>query len=62
MSRALDIVPPDLYEAGRIMASYGFALGLKRERYEASLEMFAGALAISRRRLTNRRHKPGVAR
>ncbi len=47
VSRALDLVPPDSHEAGRLLARYGSLLGQEEGDYDAAQEAFTRALAIA---------------
>ena len=47
--RALEIVPPDSLEAGRLFARLGFELGRIGDDYEGAQTAFQRALAIAQR-------------
>ena len=47
ISRALELVPPDSHEAGRLLARHGSLLGQEEGDYDAAQEAFTRALAIA---------------
>ena len=47
ISRALELVPPDSHEAGRLMARHGSLLGQEEGDYNAAQETFNRALTIA---------------
>ena len=50
LARALDLVPADSHEAGRLLAIYGLIVGLEDEPdYESAGELLGRALVIARR-------------
>ena len=46
--RALDMVDPDSHDAGKILANYGYALGVTGDGFDSGLAALERALAISR--------------
>ena len=49
IARALELVPPDSHDAGRLLSRYGFLLSWETGNYEDAAEAFARALDIARR-------------
>ncbi|MFQ6027970.1 MAG: hypothetical protein ACE5Q6_10800, partial [Dehalococcoidia bacterium] len=49
IARALELVPADSHQAGRLLSRYGTALGARAENYEAARKAFEDALAIAQR-------------
>jgi DNA-binding CsgD family transcriptional regulator len=49
IARALDLVPPDSPEAGRLFSRYGFSLSAETGDFQKAQEAFSRALAIARR-------------
>ena len=47
VSRALELVPPGSYEAGRLLARHGSLLGLDEGDYAAAQDAFTSALTIA---------------
>jgi len=48
IQRALDLVPADSLQAGRLQASYGRVMGIEEVHYEAARQAFNSALDIAR--------------
>ena len=46
--RALDLVDPDSHDAGKILANYGYALGVTVDGFDSGLAALERALAISK--------------
>ncbi|MFQ6027721.1 MAG: LuxR C-terminal-related transcriptional regulator, partial [Dehalococcoidia bacterium] len=49
VARALQLVPPDSPEAGRLLSRYVLVLGLEEGDYQGAMEAFDSALAIAQR-------------
>jgi tetratricopeptide (TPR) repeat protein len=49
LARALELVPPDSYEAGRLLAWHGRLLNILQGDYEGAKDALSRALAITRR-------------
>ena len=49
VSRALALVPPDSYQAGRLLSTYGLTLYQETGDYEGAQEAFQRAMAIAQR-------------
>ena len=49
ISRALELVPPDSHEAGRLLARHGSLLGQEEGDYDAAQEAFTRALTIAQK-------------
>ena len=47
--RALELVPPESHQAGRLLARYGYLLGIEEGDYVGAQEAVAGALSIAER-------------
>ncbi len=47
ISRALDLVPPDSLQAGRLLSRYGRVVGMERGEYHRALDAFDRSLAIA---------------
>ena len=47
ISRALELVPLDSHEAGRLLARHGSLLGMEEGDYDAAQDAFTSALAIA---------------
>ncbi len=47
VARALQLVPPDSPEAGRLLSRYVLVMGLEEGDYQGALEAFDGAVAIA---------------
>ncbi|MFQ6026171.1 MAG: AAA family ATPase [Dehalococcoidia bacterium] len=54
IARALDLVPSDTHQAGRLLSRYGVALGGSPTNYPAARKAFEDALAIAQREADTR--------
>ena len=49
VAQALQLLPPDAPEGGRLLSRYAFVMGMEEGDYRSATEAFDGALAIARR-------------